>query len=56
MELYIIIEAIVAVVAGLLIAICIFSVLLLFSRLWLRTHEQGPLEWLWKKGTWMRWR
>ena len=40
----------------LLIALCIFSVLLLFSRLWLKTHRQGPLEWLWKKGTWMRWR
>ncbi|MDE6263564.1 MAG: DUF418 domain-containing protein, partial [Paramuribaculum sp.] len=25
-----------------------------FSTLWLRSHKQGPLEYLWKKGTWLR--
>jgi uncharacterized protein len=24
------------------------------SRLWLRHHAQGPLEWLWRWGTWLR--
>ncbi|GEA89535.1 hypothetical protein CCE01nite_34840 [Cellulomonas cellasea] len=23
-----------------------------FSTLWLRHHRQGPLEWLWRRGTW----
>lgn len=36
-----------------LIAVAIFVVLLLFSRSWLASHRQGPLEYLWKKGTWL---
>lgn len=36
-----------------LIAVAIFVVLLLFSRSWLAGHRQGPLEYLWKKGTWL---
>lgn len=39
--------------ACLLIAIVIFSVLLIFSRVWLSNHRQGPLEWIWKKLTWI---
>ena len=39
--------------ATLLIAIGIFTVQLLFSRYWLATHPQGPLERLWKRGTWI---
>lgn len=39
--------------ACLIIAVVIFAVLLVFSRLWLRNHRQGPLEWLWKKLTWI---
>ena len=35
------------------IAIGIFILQLAYSRAWLRTHRQGPLEWLWKKGTWL---
>lgn len=38
----------------LLIGIAIFIVLLAFSRRWLATHSQGPLEYLWKRGTWIR--
>lgn len=36
-----------------LIGIAIFSIMLWFSRRWLATHRQGPLEYLWKKGTWV---
>lgn len=36
-----------------LIAACIFTFQLLFSRWWLSKHRQGPLEYLWKKWTWI---
>lgn len=35
------------------IACGIFIIQLMFSSIWLRTHKQGPLEYLWKKGTWL---
>lgn len=35
------------------IACLIFSIQSLFSRWWLRTHKQGPLEYVWKKATWI---
>lgn len=31
----------------------IFLLQLAFSRYWLSRHRQGPLEYLWKKGTWI---
>lgn len=37
----------------LLIALGIFTLQLLFSRWWLGRHRQGPLEWGWKKLTWL---
>lgn len=37
----------------LLIALGIFMLQLLFSRWWLSRHRQGPLEWVWKKLTWL---
>lgn len=39
--------------ACLFIAIIIFVVLLAASNLWLKKHRQGPLEWIWKKLTWI---
>lgn len=39
--------------ACLLIAVVIFAVLLAFSRFWLSCHRQGPLEWIWKRLTWI---
>lgn len=36
-----------------IIAIIIFSVLLFLSNQWLKSHKQGPLEWIWKKLTWI---
>ena len=39
--------------ASLLIALLIFTVQLIFSRWWLARHKQGPLEFLWRKGTWI---
>lgn len=38
---------------SLLIALAIFTVQLFFSRWWLARHKQGPLEFLWRKGTWI---
>lgn len=37
-----------------LIAIAIFLGLLIFSRRWLARHAQGPLEYLWKRATWLQ--
>lgn len=42
--------------ATLLIALAIFTVQLFFSRYWLTKHKQGPLEYAWKKATWMKFR
>ncbi len=39
---------------SLLIGLGICALLTIFSRLWLRTHRQGPLEYLWKKLTWIK--
>lgn len=38
---------------SLLVGIGIFAVQWLFSKWWLGRHKQGPLEYLWKKGTWI---
>lgn len=37
-----------------LIGILVFAILLLFSNLWLSKHKHGPLEWIWKKLTWIK--
>ncbi len=37
----------------LLIGLAIFAIQWLFSHWWLSRHAQGPLEYLWKKGTWI---
>lgn len=37
-----------------LMGIGVFFLQYFFCRWWLRTHRQGPLEWLWKKATWMK--
>ena len=39
---------------SILIALGIVAVQLLFSRLWLANHRQGPLEYLWKRLTWIK--
>jgi len=33
----------------------IFLVQILFSRLWLHSFRYGPLEWLWRSGTYRKW-
>lgn len=38
----------------LLIGVVIFFVQLSFSRYWLARHKQGPLEYLWKRLTWIK--
>lgn len=37
-----------------LMGIGVFLIQLFFCRWWLRSHRQGPLEWLWKKATWIK--
>lgn len=37
-----------------LMGIGMFLIQFFFCRWWLRTHRQGPLEWLWKKATWIK--
>lgn len=39
--------------ACLIIACLMFTIQAILSRIWLNSHKQGPLEWLWKKGTWI---
>ena len=38
---------------SLIIGLGIITLLTVFSRRWLRTHYQGPLEYIWKKLTWL---
>jgi len=37
-----------------LMGIGMFLIQFFFSRWWMRSHRQGPLEWLWKKATWIK--
>ncbi len=37
-----------------LIGVGVFILQLALCNLWLRRHRQGPLEWLWKKATWIK--
>ena len=39
---------------GLFIGIALFFLNLAFCKWWLKTHKQGPLEYLWTRATWMR--
>jgi uncharacterized protein len=38
---------------SLLIGITLFLLQLGFCTWWLKTHKQGPLEYLWHKATWI---
>lgn len=38
---------------SMLVGIAIFIVQFLFARWWFRSHKQGPLEYIWKKATWI---
>lgn len=42
------------ITACFLMGIGMFLIQFFFCRWWLRTHRQGPLEWLWKKATWVK--
>ncbi len=39
--------------ASLGVAVVMFAILYTFATLWLRRWRQGPLEWLWRKATWI---
>lgn len=36
-----------------LVGTAIFLVQYAVCRVWVRRHSHGPLEWLWKKATWL---
>ena len=38
---------------SLLVGIGIFAVQFVFARIWFKYHKQGPLEYIWKKATWI---
>lgn len=38
---------------SLLVGIAIFAVQYIFTRYWFKAHKQGPLEFIWKKATWI---
>ena len=38
---------------SLLIGTAIFAIQFIFARWWFSTHKQGPLEYIWKKATWI---
>ncbi|MDR2949982.1 MAG: DUF418 domain-containing protein [Prevotella sp.] len=42
------------ITACFLMGIGMFLMQFFFCRWWLRSHRQGPLEWLWKKATWIK--
>ena len=37
-----------------LIGVTVLALQYFFCSRWLRSHRQGPLEWLWKKATWIK--
>jgi len=39
---------------SILIALAIFALQLALSNWWLSKHRQGPMEWIWKKLTWIK--
>lgn len=41
-------------ISTLVIGLGIFALQLWFSQWWLSRHAQGPLEWVWKKLTWLK--
>jgi uncharacterized protein len=41
------------VIYGTLAGVGIILVQYAFCRIWLRRHSHGPVEWLWKKLTWL---
>lgn len=41
------------ITACFLMGIGMFLIQFYFSRWWMRSHRHGPLEWLWKKATWI---
>lgn len=44
------------ITACILIGVCVFFLQYFFCNWWLCSHRQGPLEWLWKKATWINWK
>lgn len=45
----------IGITGSVFIGIAIFAVQYVLCSLWLRHHNHGPLEYLWKKATWIEW-
>ncbi|WP_232207647.1 DUF418 domain-containing protein [Pseudoxanthomonas sp. J35] len=43
-------------VQAVLLGLAGFAAQLLFAHLWFRRFYYGPLEWLWRAGTWLTWK
>lgn len=43
------------IAGSVLIGIAIFAVQYALCCLWMKHHSHGPLEYLWKKATWIEW-
>lgn len=41
------------ITASVCVGVAIFALQLLFCRVWMKHHTHGPLEYLWRKGTWI---
>jgi len=42
------------ITASALVGVCLFFLQWTFCRWWLKHHTHGPLEYLWKRGTWLK--
>ena len=45
----------IGIAGSIFIGIAIFSIQYILCCVWLRRHNHGPLEYLWKKATWIEW-
>lgn len=42
------------VTASFLVGITLFLLQFAFANWWMRSHKHGPMEWIWKKATWIK--
>ncbi|MEK4148885.1 DUF418 domain-containing protein [Robertmurraya sp. FSL W8-0741] len=45
----------ISVFSGSLLVIVIFAVQVIFSSYWMKTHQFGPMEWVWRSATYQKW-
>lgn len=42
------------ITASFVVGVTLFLLQLAFANWWMRSHKHGPMEWLWKKATWIK--